>query len=382
VTHPAPIFSPHRELLVDQVAAALRREIAAGRWREWLPGERSLIRVFNISRGTLRGALRQLVTARELTLESKKGYRVRSPGRRQAAVAAAAPSEIGLICPQRIYSMPSYIVQLVDLVRSMAAEAGLHFELFDSGQIGRTDPGRIMPPLVRGHPRACWISIMADRRMQQWFARTATPAVIYGNVYPDLPLASVGIDYHACIRHATALLLGRGHRRIALVTYDQRRAGEQESIAGCLEAFRAHGEGAPIFIAQPDDDVAALRRRVDRMLALREPPTAVIAFRTHHYATVATRLLELGKRIPGDVSLICRGEDVFMHFLSPTPAFYRVNVELLARSLFRCVLRTIGGAKGSGEQHRIVPEFVPGASLGPARPHPGGAIPPDPSGRP
>ncbi len=364
MTRPAPIFAPRRELLVDQVAAALRREIAAGRWREWLPGERNLIRVFNVSRGTLRTALQQLVAARELTLQPKTGYRVRTSPQRKTVAAAGAGSEIGLICPERLYSMPSYVVQLVDLVRSMAAEAGLHFELFDGGRIARTDPGRFMPPLVRGHPKACWIPIMADRRLQQWFARTGTPAVIYGNVYPDLPLGSVGIDYRACIRHATSLLLGRGHRRIALVTHDLRRAGEQESIAGCHEAFRAHGDGAPTLIAQPDDDAAALRRKIDRLFALREPPTAVIAFRTHHYAMVATRLLELGKRIPGDVALVCRGEDVFMRFISPTPAFYRVNVELLARSLFRAVLRVVGGATGTGEQHRIVPEFVPGASLG------------------
>jgi hypothetical protein len=66
-----------------------------------------------------------------------------------------------------------------------------------------------------------------------------------------------------------------------------------------------------------------------------------------------------------------------MHFLSPTPALYRVNVEQLARSLFRCVLRTVGGATGWGEQHRIVPDFVPGASLGSA-PRGGGE---DPGGR-
>jgi DNA-binding LacI/PurR family transcriptional regulator len=377
VTRPGLLFAPRRELLVDQVAAALRAEIAAGRWREWLPGERSLIRVFNVSRGTLRTALKQLVAARELALVPKKGYRVRPAPRRRVRRAGAANPEVGLICPQRIYSLPSHVVQLVDLVRSLAAEAGLHFELFDGGRFARTDPGRFMPPLVRGHPKACWIPIMADRRLQQWFARTRTPAVIYGNVYPDLQLSSVGIDYRACIRHATSLLLRRGHRRIALVTHDPRRAGEQESIAGCLEAFRAHGDGAPTLVAQPDDDVPALRRKVDRLFSLREPPTAVIAFRTHHYATVATRLLETGRRIPDDVALVCRGEDVFMHFLSPTPALYRVNVEQLARSLFRCVLRTVGGATGWGEQHRIVPDFVPGASLGSA-PRGGGE---DPGGR-
>lgn len=363
----APILAPRRELLVDQVAGTLRREIAAGRWREWLPGERSLIRVFNVSRGTLRSALHQLVVARELALQPQKGYRVRLPNRRATVPQPVVAPEVGLICPERIYSMPSYVVQVVDLVRSLAAEAGLHLEIFEGSRFARSDPGRFMPSLVRGHPKACWIPIMADRRMQQWFVSTGTPAVIYGNVYPDLPLASVGIDYRACIRHATALLLGRGHRRIALVTHDPRHAGDQASLSGFDEAFRAHGgDGVPIVVARPDDDVAMLRRQIDRLFAVRQPPTAIIVCRTHHYAAVATRLLETGRCIPGDVALICRGEDVFLRFLSPTPAFYRVNVEQLARSLFRSVLRVVGGATRFDEQHRLVPEFVPGASAGPA----------------
>ena len=48
------------------------------------------------------------------------------------------------------------------------------------------------------------------------------------------------------------------------------------------------------------------------------------------------------------------------------PAFYRVNLELLARSLFRCVLRVVGGATRPDEHYRVVPKFVAGASTGPA----------------
>jgi DNA-binding LacI/PurR family transcriptional regulator len=70
--------------------------------------------------------------------------------------------------------------------------------------------------------------------------------------------------------------------------------------------------------------------------------------------------------VPADVSLVCRGEDTFLHFLSPAPAFYRVNVETLARGLFRCVLRVVGGATQADEQHRVVPQFVSGASIGTA----------------
>ncbi len=365
---PSFFLPPRREFLVDQVAVLLRKQIADGRWRDWMPSERNMIKILNVSRPTVRAALRQLVTAKELILHPRHGYRVGRVQMGARGAKASAATQVGVICPERIYSMPAHVIQLVDLLRSMCAEAELHLEIFEGPRFARTDPGRFMPQMVRSHPKACWIPIMADRRMQEWFERNGTPAVVYGNVYPDVRLPSAGIDYRACISHATSLMLGKGHRRIALVTYDPRRAGEQESIAGFREAFGAGPrEGfAAVEVSRPDDDVEALRRQVDRLLGIAQPPTAFIICRTHHYATVATRVLERGRRVPADVSLVCRGEDPFLHFLSPAPAFYRVNLELLARSLFRCVLRTVGAATRPDEHHRVVPKFVAGASIGAA----------------
>ena len=360
------LLSPRRELLVDQVAAVLRREIAHRRWPDWLPSERSLIALLNVSRPTLRGALHQLVASQELGLYPRQGDKVLGASKRAAPSRAAAP-EIGLLCPEQVYSMPSYVVQLVDRLRSLCAESNLPFEVMEGARFARNDPGRFMPRLVRNHPKACWIPVMADRRMQEWFARSGTPTVIYGNVYPDMRLPAVGIDYHAGLRHAAALLMAKGHRRLALITHDPRRAGEQESVAGFRAAAQQAAEVVEaVVMARPDDDATALSRQIDRLLQGPRAPTAIIVSRTHHYATVATRVLELGRLVPADVSLLCRGEDPFLHFLSPTPAFYRVNIEALARRLFRAVLRVATGSTPPQEQQRVLPEFVAGASIGPA----------------
>ena len=370
--HPMePLAHPRRVLLADQVAQAIEAEIAAQRWREWLPSERSLQRILNVSRQTVRAALARLAARKRIVVNPYRGYRIVPLSRSALAKAkakAAAPGparELGLICPEPVYQMPPRFLQVLDIFRALCAEGGLNLEVLEGQRFMRTDPGRLMPRLVRTHPKACWILVLASRRLQEWFARSGAPAVVYGNVYPGASLNGTGIDYHACIRHAASHLLTKGHRRIAFVAYDLRRAGEEASWRGFLEAFATHrGDGAvPTLIERPDANANALCRQLDAALRVRERPTAFVVSHTHHYATVATHLAAQGLRVPQDISLICRSEDPFLQFMRPTPAFYRANMEVAARLLYERVRHAIDGTAKPGDQRLLIPELVQGGSV-------------------
>src|SRR5260221_1952215 len=62
---------PQRVSLTAQVAAAVRRGIEQGTWREIIPGERRMCELFQVSRPTVRAAFRLL--AKEGILESHHG---------------------------------------------------------------------------------------------------------------------------------------------------------------------------------------------------------------------------------------------------------------------------------------------------------------------
>jgi LacI family transcriptional regulator len=360
------LAQPRRVLLADQVAQAIEREIAARRWREWLPSERHLQKALNVSRQTVRAALARLAARKTVVVHPHHGCRIaRMP--RAASPDVESLREVGLICPEPVYRMPPRFLKVVDILRGLCAAAGYHLELIEGQRFARTAPGRLMPRVVRSDPKACWILVMATRAMQEWFARSGLPVVVYGNVYPGIALNSTGVDFHACIRHATAHLLAKGHRRIAFVSYLLHRAGEEESLRGFREAFAAH-RGSPavaLHLERPDGDADALCRQLDGVLAAAQRPTAFIISHTHHYATVATHLASRGLRVPRDVSLISRSEDLFLHFLRPTPASYRANMELSARTLFDLVSHAIDGTAKPGVQHLQMPEFLPGGSVGP-----------------
>lgn len=364
-----PLSRPRRVLLAEQVAQSIEQEIDAGRWREWLPSERALQRVLNVSRQTVRAALERLQAMRRIAVEPYRGYRILpvKVKRRGAATTSAPLRDIGVICSEAVYRMPPRFIHVLDIFRALCAEEHLAVDVLEGQRFSRTDPGRLMPRLVRSSPKACWVLVLADRRMQKWFESSGVPAVVYGNVYSGVSLPGAGINYHACIRHATSLLLAKGHRRIALVAYDARRAGEQDSVRGFREAFEAHrGEAAvPLVIERPDSDADALCRQLDGVLRATRRPTAFVVTHTHHYATVATHLAMRGLRVPEDVSLVCRSEDPFLQFMRPQPVFYRANMEVAAKLLFDRVRHAMDGTAKPGDQRLIVPEIVAGGSVGP-----------------
>lgn len=360
-----PIVRPHRVLLADQVAQSIESEIAAERWHQWLPSERTLQRIFNVSRQTVRAALERLVGNRRIAVEPYRGYRIVAGFKPKSVASVVERRELGLICSEPVYRMPPRFIQVLDIFRALCAEAGFSVDVLEGQRFARTNPARLMPRIVDISPKACWILTLARRPLQEWFAQSGLPVVVYGNVYAGLKLTSTGINYHACIRHAAALLLSKGHRRIAFVAYDVRAAGEEDSVRGFLEAFATHrgDKGTPVVIERPDGDADALCRQLDGALRASQPPTAFVVSHTHHYATVATHLARRGLRVPEDVSLICRSEDPFLEFLRPKPAFYRANLELAARLLFERVRQAIDGTARPDDQRLLVPELVPGGSV-------------------
>lgn len=359
------ITRPRRVLLADQVAQSIEGEIAAERWIQWLPSERALQRILSVSRQTVRAALERLASTGRIAVEPYRGYRIVAAKIPKQNAVVIERRELGLICPEPVYRMPPRFIQVLDVFRALCAEAGLSVEVLEGQRFARNNPTRLMPRIVGISPKACWILALARRPLQEWFLQSGLPVVVYGNVYAGLKLTSTGIHYRACIRHATSLLLSKGHRRIVFVAYDVRAAGEEDSVRGFLEAFTAHrGEkGKPTVIERPDGDADALCRQLDAILRVEPLPTAFVVSHTHHYATVATHLVNRGLRIPDDVSLICRSEDPFLQFLRPKPVFYRANMEVAARMLFERVRQAIEGTARPGDQRLLVPELVQGDSV-------------------
>jgi DNA-binding LacI/PurR family transcriptional regulator len=76
-------------------------------------------------------------------------------------------------------------------------------------------------------------------------------------------------------------------------------------------------------------------------------------------------LLQLGKAIPRDVSMICRDHDTFLSFLEPTPTYYGDDPQLFAKKLIRVLSATIESREASNLRVNLFPELINWNTLAP-----------------
>ena len=214
------------------------------------------------------------------------------------------------------------------------------------------------------HPHGCWVLTLSNETTQRWFERKSVPCVVAGSVYAGLSLPFRDLDHRAMCRHAAGLMLGLGHRKLAMLIQKSRRAGDLESEAGFIEGVRSspHAD-AEVVVAYHEATVASICNSLRRLMEQRPAPTALLVANAYHYLTAVGCLAQMNWRVPQDVSVVSRDEDPFLSFLVPTPARYVVSPHLMAKTLLRPVLELLEGGVITHRAIRIMPEFIRGATL-------------------
>ncbi len=356
-----PASIPQRSSLVAETLRVLRETIASGRWKEELPGERRLCEEWHISRPTLRAALTALAADGWVTIAQGKPTRVCHPAGSSSPPALPSPTlTVGLLSPEPLHAMPPFVLLWVDELRSQLASEG-HLLQVHVGRAwsGGKNPARALQTLTTTVPAAAWVLYRSTEAMQQWFEQRQIPCVVVGSVFKGLSLPSVDRDHRAVCRHAVGLMAARGYQRLALMIQEPQYAGDRESEAGFVEGLQAAAaRGVTGHIQRHDGSREGLLKALDRLLTARQRPQALLIARTSSALTICTALLQRGLRIPQDVALICRDDDVFLDETIPQISRYSVTANTFAKRIFRLVRQP--GAKG---ETKIMPEFVKRESL-------------------
>jgi len=355
-----------RRSLVDQVVAYIRSAIANGEWHDWLPSHRKLEKDLQVSRNTIMAAFVELKNEGIVEVVSNRGYRVaRSPA---TAKAVRRTSAVAVLLPEPLSRMRPNVGLWVDSLRAIMADAGVRFHVIVNPAAYRARSASAVERLVSSYNVACWVVLRGTREFQRRIAEARLPCVIAGSCNPGVKLPAVDIDFRSVARHATNLLLTRGHRHIAMMRDVTVEGGERYSEEGFRAAMKAHdAPGVRTAVVPFKADVDQLIRAVETCLERPNRPTAMLVTQSYFYLTVAGAVRSAGFRIPEDVSLISLTDDVFFDYVRPKPACYIFDPDAFARKVSRAALKVIKGLPVPPTTQYIIPNFERGESISPPR---------------
>ncbi len=349
--------------LPAQVAQTLRDKIRSSVWHEWLPGERALTETLQVSRKTVRKALAQL--RREGAIETVRGHGNRiATGRTGRRIAATEPV-VTLLTPDPIPSMRPYTSLWVSYLQSLLIENNLRLRTIDGRKYFSRRPAAVLKKLTTRQPAGCWLLANSTEATQRWFSDQGLPCVIAGSCHPGIDLPQTDLDHYALCRHAAGMLLGAGHRCIALLNERSGRAGDVESEAGFIAGVREspHNDAVPLVIHH-EHSSESLSRALDRLLGMPQAPTALLVSNGASYLTVISALAQRKLRVPQDVSVVSRDDELFLRFLVPAPTHYAANPHVFARRLLKPLMQSLAGEAVVPRATRMLPTYAKGGSLG------------------
>jgi DNA-binding LacI/PurR family transcriptional regulator len=348
---------PQRISLSSQAAASIRTAIGDRVWNEFLPSERRLCELFQVSRPTVRSALRQL--AQEGLIEIRHGRRNRLLG---PAAGAAAPRSrlVVLVTHQPLNATTLTAYQGISDLRAQLAEHGFAMETLVCSARGAGARRRKLETFLRQNRVLCCVLLSVGRELQEWFAAHSIPALVLGSCHASVRLPSLDVDYRAVCRHAVGVLRARGHRRIAFLVPDAGAAGDLVSEEGFRAGFAPPGADAEGLVVRHLGTPAHLAARLDELLAGPRPPTALLVAKPAHTLAVVLHLLRRGRRVPDEIALLSRDHDPLFEGVL---AHYRFGPENFSHRLSRLMLQMVNQGHVAPEPHLILPDFVPGGTV-------------------
>jgi LacI family transcriptional regulator len=160
---------------------------------------------------------------------------------------------------------------------------------------------------------------------------------------------------------ATDYLLGLGHRRIALVSGPLSTSTGRSRIKGYRDALEnASVDWDPQLVRDVSFRGHAGGDAVAALLAVENPPTALIVANTAQVLSSLRRLSQMGVQVPTDLSVIVFDDNPWAELVTPPLSTVRQPIEMLALHAVELVLGRMQGRLPAGVRTvEVEAEFIP-----------------------
>lgn len=357
-----PSFAlPTRVSLSVQAANTIRQAIADHAWKEYLPSERRLCEMFRVSRPTIRTALHMLAKDGLIEIHQGRRNRLLAPSKKNSGPQSRL---VGLVAPEPVSHLSLSTYQGITEMRAQLAEEGFTTEILICPPGSARIQERKINEFIRQNRVFCCVLLSVSRELQQWFSAHSVPALVLGSCHPEVNLPSLDVDYRSVCRHAAGILLGKGHRRMALIVPNSGVAGDLASEEGFSDAIaQHHPKEVRATIIRHNGTAANITLKLDALFNSAHAPTALLIAKPQHVLIVIIYLLKRGLTMPDTVSLIARDYDHNFGIVSPPIAHYSFEEGAFAHRLSRLMLQMVHQGYLPPEPNLIFPKFLPGGTV-------------------
>lgn len=197
-----------------------------------------------------------------------------------------------------------------------------------------------------------------DTRVRYLLERNM-PFVTFGRTELFTEHPYVDADNEKAAFDATRHLIGKGHRRIALIGPPLRFTYALQRQRGYLRALEAEGiAAAPELFS--DEGISARRNRevVRKMMSMPDPPTGFVSTNDSSTLGVMAGLRDSGRVVGKDCDVVTRDYSEFSSYLNPPLSTCFLDIYKVAATMSDFIQRRIEGAPVSELQAVFECDFI------------------------
>ena len=330
---------------------------------------RDLARQLDISIGTVSRALNDRADVNPATRQrvreaaARLGY---SPNQSARSLRRGRTELVGMIVPtgSRERFIDAVFQPVLDGLRGRLGQEGLDLAIFLHGRDEELF-GSLKRVVERGLVDALVISntLPDDPRIDYLVAR-GKPFAAFGRTRSVGDFAWVDPDFEGAVEQGVARLAALGHRKIGLLTSDDRanfvdliRASHRRALHRLKLPFDAR-----IDLTAPPGEAGGVEA-VGALLG-EDRASAVLVADPQHASGLYTGLAARGLKVGGDLSIMGVLPGPFIDFLTPTLAAFATDWTAIGVTLAKALIQALSG-DAQAQIRQIVPVvYRDGASVG------------------
>jgi len=158
---------------------------------------------------------------------------------------------------------------------------------------------------LRGVGGVIFSDIIGNRHQLEDALDSDIPCVVINNYVEDLEVSCVAIDNAGGAEAAVSYLVGLGHKKIAHITGDVFTQAAALRLEGYRRALKKNNISLrEEYIFKTDYSRGQARQAAEDLIKMSDPATAVFVASDSMALEVMTVAREMGKNIPGDLSIV------------------------------------------------------------------------------